>query len=59
MDKSLSPERRTYLRHILREKRAVTALRVLILTAFFALWELSARLGVVDAFIMSSPSRMW
>ena len=59
MDKSLSPERRTYLRHILREKRAVTALRVLILTAFFTLWELSARLGVVDAFIMSSPSRMW
>jgi len=59
MDKSISPERAAYLRRQLRQRRAVTALRALILLAFFALWELSARAGLVDAFIMSSPSRMW
>ena len=29
-----------------------------LLLAFFALWELSAALGTVDAFIVSSPSRI-
>ena len=59
MDKSLSPQRAAYLRGELRRKRAVTALRLGLLLAFFVLWELAARLGLVDAFIMSSPSRMW
>ena len=31
----------------------------MLLVSFFALWELSARLGWIDAFIVSSPSRVW
>ena len=34
------------------------ALQILLLAAFLGLWELSARLGWVDAFIVSSPSRV-
>ena len=33
--------------------------RIGLLLALFAGWELAARLGAIDAFIVSSPSRMW
>lgn len=59
MDRGVSAERRQYLAAIRSRSRAVTALRLGLLLAFFALWELSASLGGVDAFIVSSPSRMW
>lgn len=59
MDRGVSAERRRYLSEIKRRSRSVTALRLGLLLAFFVLWELSASLGAVDAFIVSSPSRMW
>lgn len=36
----------------------VIYIRVLILIVFFALWEFSARAGILDAFIFSSPTRI-
>lgn len=53
-----SEERISYLRRR-RQSRALTqALRAAILVGFFTLWELAARLGWIDPFIMSCPSRM-
>ena len=57
-ERSPSPQRAAYLRTLRRRKRLVLALQILLLAAFLGLWELTARLGWVDAFIVSSPSRV-
>lgn len=54
----ISSERKEYLKRRSRHKRAILLFRSVILIGFFALWEISARLGLIDAFIMSSPSRI-
>ena len=54
----ISPERKAYLLKVRRRKYTVTALRIGILLLILAVWELLARLGVIDDFVMSSPSRM-
>ncbi len=54
-----SSERLKYLERQTRSHRTVIFLRIAILVAFFALWELFAYLEVIDDFIMSSPSRIW
>ncbi|MBS5063166.1 MAG: ABC transporter permease [Hungatella hathewayi] len=41
-----------------RHKKQVTTYRVMLLVLLLALWELCARLGIIDDFIFSSPSRM-
>ena len=55
----LSPERKAYLKRQKREKISVFAIQWSILIAFFALWEAAARLGWIDSFLTSQPSRMW
>lgn len=55
----LSAERKQYLRKMRGEKYGINAARLLLLTALFVLWELAGRLGWIDPFIMSMPSRMW
>ncbi|MFR1050414.1 MAG: ABC transporter permease [Lachnospirales bacterium] len=57
-DLTPSLQRQAYLRHQKRVKGAVIGLRLGILFLLFASWELAARLGVIDAFVVSSPSRM-
>ena len=57
-ERSPSPQRAAYLRAQRHRRRLVLALQILLLVAFLGLWELSARLGWVDAFIVSSPSRV-
>ena len=57
-ERSPSPQRAAYLRAQRRRRRLVLALQILLLAVFLGLWELSARLGWVDAFIVSSPSRV-
>ncbi len=37
----------------------IKVMQVAILVLFVGLWELFARLGVIDTFTLSSPSRMW
>ena len=53
-----SPEHARYLRKVKREKALVISLRLAVLVLFFALWEILARVGAIDAFLMSSPSRI-
>ena len=57
-ERSPSPQRAAYLRAQRRRRRLVLALQILLLVVFLGWWELSARLGWVDAFIVSSPSRV-
>lgn len=55
---ALSPERALYLRRRRRRTRLVHACQLGVLVLFFALWELSARLGWIDSFILSQPTRI-
>ncbi len=54
----VSQERREYLARIQTRKRLITVTRVMILVLFIGLWEAMARLGIIDSFIMSQPSRI-
>ncbi len=54
----VSQERREYLARIQTRKRLITITRVMILVLFVGLWEAMARLGIIDSFIMSQPSRI-
>jgi len=54
----VSPEHAAYLASLARRGRLVSFFRYFILIAFVALWELSASVGWIDPFIMSSPSRV-
>lgn len=58
MGEPLSLQRAAYLRRRQRTRTAVTTLRIGLLLSLFLSWELATRLGVMDAFIISSPSRM-
>ena len=57
-DSTPSPRRLAYLRAKRREKVAIRSLQVFLLIFFLILWEVSARLGWIDAFIVSCPSRV-
>ena len=60
MDKTaLSLERKAYLKSLQMRKSAVAAFRITLLVGVIALWEILARVGAIDSFIMSSPSRIW
>ena len=54
----LSPERAEYLRRRRHRAHLILLLRVLLLVVFLAQWEITARLGLVDAFVVSAPSRV-
>lgn len=47
-----------YLRTELKRKIAVNCVRVGLLVLLLVVWEIAARVGWIDAFIMSSPSRI-
>ena len=53
-----SAERISYLRHRRQSRILTQTLRAAILVGFFTLWELAARFGWIDPFIMSSPSQV-
>ena len=54
-----SAGRLRWLRERRRTRWAVQSLRFVLLAGFFILWELAARRGWIDAFIFSSPCRIW
>ncbi len=58
MNKPVSAERQQYLRQKKRQKRAVLFCRIGLLLCFCLLWELAARLGWIDSFILSQPTRI-
>lgn len=53
-----SAGQREYLRALHRSKRFVACMRWGILIVAVLLWEALARFGLIDAFLLSSPSRM-
>lgn len=59
MSDSISREHIRYLRAIKRSNRTICFLRYAILIAIVTLWEIAARAGWIDPFIMSSPARVW
>ncbi|MDR2908429.1 MAG: ABC transporter permease [Oscillospiraceae bacterium] len=55
---ALSEERKLYLKKKKRTSMRVKVCQWAILAAFILLWELLARFGVIDSFIMSQPTRI-
>lgn len=55
----VSKARQAYLDRVRRQKRLVLTCQLGFLIAFFVLWEVLARVGVIDSFILSQPSRIW
>jgi len=47
-----------YLKNVRRTKYKIMFWRILLVVAFLVLWELSARYGLINSFIFSSPSRL-
>ncbi len=56
---TLSHERKLYIKQKNRYAVTVNVLRALIVAALFILWELAGRYGLIDPFIMSTPSRIF
>ena len=55
---AVSRKRTLYLRRKRRRTHLVHACQIGFLVFFFAQWEISARLGWIDSFILSQPSRI-
>ena len=53
-----SEERKSYLRKIRNDKITTHIFRVLLLVIIVGLWELLTAVGILDAFFISSPSRI-
>lgn len=59
MKKKVSMEHNQFLKRLRQKKIIILSLQILILVAFFVLWEVFARVGIIDSFITSSPSKMY
>ena len=53
-----SPAQMNFLAAKKRERQFILTARCLIFIVFLISWELSARTGVIDSFIFSSPSQI-
>ena len=60
MDKkrNISKERKEYLKNIRKEKIIIKIIQFSIVIGLIILWEVLANKGIIDSFIMSSPSRI-
>jgi len=56
---SFSPAHARFLHDQRRRKRLILLCQISLLIAFFAGWEVAVHLGWLEAFIFSSPSRMY
>jgi len=54
-----SQERLTYLKKKKQRKRMILCCQIGILVVFLGWWEIAARLGIIDSFILSQPSRIY
>lgn len=57
--KALSPAYRAWLARENRKKRWILASRILLLGAFFGLWEFLAKSQIVNPMLTSYPSALW
>lgn len=53
-----SLEHEKFIKKIKKEKREVTFVRIFILVALFAFWQIAGDTGLIDPFLTSTPSRM-
>lgn len=53
-----SSNQENYLNKIRHQKQFVITARILLFVSLFALWEIATRLGWIDSFVFSSPSRV-
>ena len=58
MNKKVSKERRAYLTKKRNTKILVLVTQVGLIFFFLILWEVLARVGIIDSFITSQPSRI-
>lgn len=54
-----SLEHKQYIRDVKRRNVKIITVRLVILTAFFVLWEVAGYYKWIDPFLTSTPSRMW
>lgn len=54
----MSDERKKYLRKIKKRKVLILFTQISIVVGLIAIWEILANNGIIDSFIMSSPSRI-
>jgi len=54
-----SDEHKNYIKSVKREKYCVILTRLVILIAFFSLWEIAGRLKWIDSFLTSTPTKMY
>ena len=54
----ISPQRAAFLKETVYHKRFVVFMQIFILVALVFLWELLARIGIIDSFIASQPTRI-
>lgn len=52
-------EHELYIKNINKRKKKITLCRIIILIAFFVLWEIAGDFGWIDPFLTSTPSRMY
>lgn len=57
-NKTPSKEHLAYVKRVKRYKTSITITQVTLLVLLFLFWELAARLGLIDPFISSQPSRI-
>ena len=58
MDKCVSQEHIDFLNVLKREVRLIKMTQILIFVGFFGIWEIAARLNIIDPFIFSRPGKI-
>lgn len=56
--KTISKDRRKYLRQIRIKKTSILLTQIGIVIIFISIWEICARKGLIDSFITSQPSKI-
>jgi len=59
INNNISKEHKDYIKSVKRRKRLITFTRISILLLTVGLWELTARLKLIDTFLFSYPSDIW
>jgi len=54
-----SDEHKIYVKNVKKENYSIILTRIVILIAFFCLWEIAGRLKWIDPFLTSTPSKMY
>lgn len=53
-----SPAHQEFLLKYISKMRSIRFYQIIIIVSFIALWEITTRLGILNSFIFSSPSRV-